>query len=198
MNVTTFVFVIILSLVGGSSHIVNAQNTVIVSKNQAAKYKEIEWTDLMPKDDLDALLNPPDSVLGIEDGSEFDNFDSLSEPDMTDEASRRYFAALKSVEVVDAFDKKAVRVPGFVVPLVSDEKNQVTEFFIVPYFGACLHMPPPPPNQILYAKLEKGFELETLYAPFWFEGKLNIETKQHELGSAAYRLDVDSLYVFEE
>jgi len=170
----------------------------INAKTEVRVYKEIDWTELMPKDDLDALLNPPDSVLGIEDGSALDDLNTLNKPELADEKTQRYHAALKSVRVVEAFDKASIKVPGFVVPLVSNEKNLVTEFFIVPYFGACLHMPPPPPNQMLYAKLEKGFELETLYAPFWFEGRLSIETKTHDLGSAAYKLNVDSLYLYEE
>jgi hypothetical protein len=85
-----------------------------------------------------------------------------------------------------------------VVPLAIDENNLVTEFFIVPYFGACLHLPPPPPNQIIFAKVTEGFELDSLYNPFWFEGQLMIEQNENDLGTSAYTLKLDSLYLYEE
>ena len=164
----------------------------------STEYESIEWIQLMPKEDLDALLNPPELVMNVEDGSAEDNIDSLGELSEGDAAAQRFYEALKSKRVVEAFDKKSIRLPGFVVPLASDEKNRVTEFFIVPYFGACLHLPPPPPNQIVYATIKEGFELESLYDAFWFEGQLNIEDKDHELGTSAYSLALDSLYPYKE
>ena len=162
------------------------------------KYQSIDWIQLMPEDDLNALLNPPEFIQSITDGSATDNVESLGEMSDADAQSQRYYEALNSARVMTEFDEKLIRLPGFIVPLASDDENKVTEFFIVPYFGACLHMPPPPPNQIVYATVEPGVALESIYDPFWFKGKLVIENRDHALGSAAYRLLLDDFYLYEE
>jgi hypothetical protein len=90
-----------------------------------------------------------------------------------------------------------VKIPGFVVPLKSDEQQRVTEFFIVPYFGACLHLPPPPPNQMIYGKVAEGFKLSQLTEPFWFEGVIHIETTNNITGTSAYGMVLDSIQAFE-
>ena len=147
----------------------------------------------MPQDDLDALMNPPEFLSDIADGSQQDTIESLSNMATKNKQELRYQQALNSTKVVKTYENKPIRLPGFVVPLQSDEQQRVTEFFIVPYFGACLHMPPPPPNQIVYAKLEKGIDVENLYDAFWFEGVLKIETMQNELGTSTYRLQLDQV-----
>lgn len=170
----------------------------VAESREESQYQSIDWVQLMPEDDLNALLNPPDTVQGIVDGSAMDNVDALGKMGETDEDSQRYYKALNSARVITEFDNTLIRLPGFIVPLASDEQNRVTEFFIVPYFGACLHMPPPPPNQIVYAKIEEGIALDSIYNPFWFEGKLVIEGTDHALGNAAYRLNLDEFYPYEE
>ena len=162
------------------------------------EYQTIEWVQLMPADDLEALMNPPEALLNVADGSEMDTLDNLNSLGADDPNAERFYQALKSAEVVEAFNEKSIRLPGFVVPLAIDENNLVTEFFIVPYFGACLHLPPPPPNQIIFAKVTEGFELDSLYNPFWFEGQLMIEQNENDLGTSAYTLKLDSLYLYEE
>ncbi len=165
---------------------------------ETPSYKEIEWTELMPADDLIALLNPPEQILGIEDGSQQDSFSSFALRQSDDEGTRRFKQALTSTNVVPEFDKKAIRLPGFVVPLGFNESQKVTEFFIVPYFGACLHLPPPPPNQIVYATSELGIDVDDLYQPFWFEGTIIIETVTNEMGLSAYKMALDNVEEFED
>lgn len=143
----------------------------------------------MPEEDLAALLNPPDYLAGIEDGSQEDSVEAFGNQEFDNEATNRFQQALTSTQVVKTFENKPIRIPGFIVPLESSESQMVTEFFIVPYFGACIHMPPPPPNQIIYVSIEQGVELESLYDPFWFEGTLAIHTTENAMGTAAYRLE---------
>ena len=104
------------------------------AKGDEKNYQQIEWVDLIPEDDLDALLNPPESLMGIEDGSSQDSIDSLDALEESDPDSSRFYAALKSARVVETYDNKMVKIPGFMVPLTVNEDNKVTEFFIVPYF----------------------------------------------------------------
>ena len=137
---------------------------------EASDYQEVEWTQLMPEEDLAALLNPPDYLAGIEDGSQEDSVEAFGNQDFDNETTNRFQQALTSTQVVKTFENKSIRIPGFIVPLESSKSQMVTEFFIVPYFGACIHMPPPPPNQIIYVSIEQGVENFV----FWYEEYNNI------------------------
>lgn len=83
---------------------------------------------------------------------------------------------------------RKVKVPGFVVPLELDAAGLVLEFFLVPYFGACIHLPPPPPNQIIHVKLQTPFKLASLQTPYWLTGTLQTAEKMTRLGASAYSL----------
>lgn len=157
-------------------------------------YRTIEWIDLMPKEDLDALLNPPDILGDIIDGSEEDQISSNIQSAIEQAVDSDYKRALVSARVVPAFDGQAIRLPGFVVPLeFGDGQQRVIRFFLVPYFGACIHMPPPPPNQILYAEYDKGMTQESLYDPVWISGVLSTSLIENETATAAYTIKVDRL-----
>jgi hypothetical protein len=162
------------------------------------EYTNIEWVELMPPDDLQALLNPPDFIFDIEDQAENDNITALKEVSPTDATTKRFKQALESMRIVETYDGKNIRLPGFIVPLESDEKQRVTQFFIVPYFGACLHVPPPPPNQIIFVQSSIGIELTSLYDAFWFEGVLTIDTTDNLLGKSAYRMQLNKVYPYED
>jgi hypothetical protein len=164
----------------------------------ASPYTEIEWVALMPEGDLEILLNPPNFLFEIPDGSEQDSFDVFQDEKLLTEEAQRFQQAMKSTKVVDTYENKSIRIPGFIVPLESDENQNATEFFIVPYFGACLHMPPPPPNQMMYSSFKAGVKVENLYEPFWFEGTLKIETNHNVLGTSAYRLVLDKVMPYED
>ena len=167
------------------------------------EFKVVNWTELMPKDDLDALLNPPDYINQIADGSTQDTLQSLPElgsqgRESKDKKPDRFQQALVSTRVIETFGNKPVRLPGFIVPLQNDDAQQVTEFFIVPYFGACLHLPPPPPNQMIHVKYPQGITVQDLYTPFWFEGTLSIETNNNDLGTSAYAMTLKNAFIYEE
>ena len=152
----------------------------------------------MPEDDLEALMNPPDYLSEIPDGSQQDSVDAFEQQEFSNEKERRFQQALTSTEVIRAFENKAIRIPGFVVPLANNAEQKVTEFFIVPYFGACIHLPPPPPNQIIHAVVKEGIELDSLYEPLWFEGVLAIEMTENGTGSSAYSLKIDNFSRYED
>ena len=86
---------------------------------------------------------------------------------------------------VDTLDGRRVRMPGYLLPL-EFEDNEVSEFFLVPYLGACIHVPPPPANQIVYGSYEPGYEIEDLYTPVWISGKLKVERASSQLGETGY------------
>lgn len=161
-------------------------------------YRLIEWIDLMPEDDLDALLNPPDFLDDIADGSVEDQIASQIQMTTGQADGSRYHQALTSTRVIPAFDGQAIRLPGFIVPLEFGENQQVTTFFLVPYFGACIHLPPPPPNQIIYAEYDKGLQLESLYEPFWISGQLSTTMIENDTATAAYAIKVERVELYTE
>ncbi|MGH1487312.1 MAG: DUF3299 domain-containing protein [Cellvibrionaceae bacterium] len=179
-----------------------------VAKSAAKEMDTIQWVDLIPQADLDVLLNPPKSIMSIPDGAPQDVLgdsladsvqkaigDSLTVPSPEEQA---YYAALESTNIKTEFDKKTVRIAGFVVPIEYDEKQVITEFFLVPYFGACIHVPPPPPNQIIHVKYPDGLTLEALYDPFWIEGELKTEIVENDLAVSAYALAADAVKPYEK
>ncbi|MCC4856368.1 DUF3299 domain-containing protein [Vibrio splendidus] len=72
--------------------------------------------------------------------------------------------------ITTEFDGKKVRVPGFIVPLEFSEGMTATEFLLVPVAGACIHMPPPPANQIVRVSFPEGFQVQNVQYPVWVEG----------------------------
>ena len=174
----------------------------------ANTYKSLKWVDLIPEADLDALLNPPPSILAIPDGSAEDAmaFEALANG-MTDaitqskqpmtEQEKAYFDALTSTNINADYNEQNIRIAGFVVPVEYSDDLMISEFFLVPYFGACIHVPPPPPNQIIYVRYEKGLKLDVLYDPFWIEGKLSLEITENNLALSAYSMSADDIKPYE-
>lgn len=88
---------------------------------------------------------------------------------------------------------KRVSIPGFMVPL-EDDLDQVTEFLLVPYAGACIHVPPPPPNQIVYVKMNKNTKVQVTFTdPIVVTGVLQISTVQSPYGAVSYDLAAESV-----
>jgi len=160
------------------------------SSPEEESYTTIEWTDLMPADDLEALLNPPEDLQEIEDGSAEDLISNQIQAAISQASDSRYQQALSSTNIRPEYDKKRIRIPGFIVPLSFGENNSITEFFVVPYFGACIHVPPPPPNQIIFGKYPEGFKLDALYDAFWIEGTLSTSLVENDMATSAYSIDI--------
>jgi len=160
-------------------------------------YTQIEWENLIPEDDLRALDNPPAYLADIEDGSADDSLpNQLKNP--SSPAEDRYQQALNSKQIRPEFNGRHVRIPGYIVPLEFDDQQTITTFFLVPYFGACTHMPPPPPNQIVYAEYEPGIRMEALYIPFWIEGTLSTTLIENDMATAAYSVSVAKIEPYTE
>ncbi len=79
-----------------------------------------------------------------------------------------------------AVDGKRVELPGYALPLELDGRK-VTEFLLVPWVGACIHTPPPPPNQIVYVKVKNPMEIRSHFAPVRITGTLKAGETKKEL-----------------
>ena len=159
-------------------------------KRPKSAFVTVEWTDLMPKEDLDALLNPPSYITDIIDGSIEDQISSQIQNSIEAANQDRYQQALASTLVVAEMNDKAIRIPGFIVPVEFDDEQTITQFFLVPFFGACLHLPPPPPNQIIFIDYPEGLKLDALYDPFWISGVLKTSLIENEIATATYSLNM--------
>ncbi|MBL3555720.1 DUF3299 domain-containing protein [Marinobacter sp. JB05H06] len=150
--------------------------TTASAKEAAA---EIDWLELMPAEDLNLLENMPEVT------HEGDGPAALPDEIMTG-------------RVVPEMEGRSGRIPGFVVPLKTTQDMRILEFFLVPYYGACIHVPPPPPNQIIHVKYKEGFKLEALYDPVWIEGTLQIEKTENDVASSSYSIIAESVTPYED
>jgi len=94
----------------------------------------------------------------------------------------------QTTEALESRRGKSVRIPGFMVPF-EDGMSGVNEFLLVPYFGACIHTPPPPPNQIVYVRMERGQRVEVnIWDAVYVEGVLDIESIESPYGTVGHQV----------
>jgi len=99
--------------------------------------------------------------------------------------------------VVGSLNNEKIRIPGYIVPLDFNAESEHEEFLLVPYFGACLHTPPPPPNQIIYVKSNPAAKIPNIYDPVWLEGTIKTGKFTSDLGNSAYELSLSKLEPYE-
>lgn len=148
----------------------------------ADDYRVLEWTDLQPE--AERNLPPPMPNHGIADPYGND-------PAAAATAGQPYG------EVIETLNNQKVKIPGFVVPLESDDTS-VTEFLLVPYFGACIHVPPPPTNQIVYVKYPEGIPMDVIWGAIWVNGTITTNSFTVEDTSSGYTLTADVAYPYDE
>ena len=158
----------------------------------AADLPETDWLDLMPKSDQRALEQMP----------EIDHDSPEAQGTFTDKGglkqSKGLPAVMYSSKTVSSLNGKQIRLGGYPVPLEADAKGRSTLFFLVPYPGACIHVPPPPPNQLVLVRYPKGLKLDDIYTPLWVTGTLKVEAVSNDLADAAYALEAAKVRVVEE
>jgi uncharacterized protein len=94
--------------------------------------------------------------------------------------------------IVPGLDGKRVHIGGYVVPL-DFEAAKVKEFLLVPFVGACIHVPPPPPNQIVYVKSAKGFDVRGSFDPVYVTGTLKVASQYTGLAETGYSIDAEKV-----
>ncbi len=92
-------------------------------------------------------------------------------------------------DTLRSLERRLVRLAGFVVPL-EDFQERAKEFLLVPYFGACVHTPPPPPNKIVMVEMtgKKAIKLN-LFDAVWMSGRLKIASVESPYGTVGYQLE---------
>jgi hypothetical protein len=145
-----------------------------------SNYEEIKWEALVPKEwdpmkdfksmDMSKLQDGDPKAMDMLDKLRFEWDNAPAEPSM---------------------NNKKVRLPGFVVPL--DKQGElVKEFLLVPYFGACIHSPPPPANQIVHVIASTPVKMRTMDT-MWVNGMLKITRSDTTMGKSGYQMKSDSV-----
>ncbi|MBN8278979.1 MAG: DUF3299 domain-containing protein [Gammaproteobacteria bacterium] len=147
------------------------------------KPRELRWDDLVPAagTPLPAPVKPIVSNKG---------------PKGQATGNGTPFSHMYPYNPVMALNGQYVKLPGYVVPLESDEGGLLSEFLLVPYYGACIHVPPPPSNQIVYVKLKKPWRLESMQDPVWVTGTLATQLWTNDAADADYVLTADGVEKF--
>ena len=182
----------------------------------AGQVREINWEELSPapsasedplahltRDQLDLVLWVL-NVLETEPVRDSTNQGQYRELDEAMPAIRETGIDLEEVlawregirtAVVEELDGDRVRMPGYLLPLEL-EGTEVTEFFLVPYVGACIHVPPPPPNQIIHVKMaeNESYQSSELFEPVWVTGVISTASTVKELYLVDGSADINTGY----
>lgn len=151
----------------------------------ASDVTTLEWDQLVPPE-----YDPMVLLEGVDLNSLDDNDPKARE--LLEEVQ----AAWANAPVVEALNGRRVRIPGFAVPLDGDA-DTVNEMLLVPYFGACIHVPPPPSNQIIHVPEMSPVSRDAAYDAVWVEGVLRTRGKHTDVGSAGYTLEAGSVRPYE-
>ena len=135
---------------------------LLTNSVRAEEPPEVYWEDLVPE-----------------------GFNELDAPPMSHDGKMTQLQP--DAPVVHTYNGQVVKIPGFVVPL-EGTAEKTTEFLLVPYFGACIHVPPPPSNQIVHVTFAEGVAIDDLYDAVWVTGTLSTEGWKGEIASVGYQL----------
>lgn len=144
---------------------------------QANPFREITWDDLIPPG------IPYSEIIG--DG-EMDRQNDTWKPVYDENATK----------LNTALDGAVVKLPGYIIPLDTGADG-VTSFVLVPYVGACIHVPPPPPNQLVFVSTQRPWPSENLWDAIWVYGKLSAKLQSTALAEIGYQITAEKIEIYE-
>ena len=154
--------------------------------DKAAAYKEVTWDDLLPKD-----WDPMKAITELK-------LDKLKDSDpRAIEAMEKLKRMWNEAPVNPAINGHPIRIAGFMVPLEWG-KQEVKEFLLVPYFGACIHVPPPPANQIIHVIADKPFKSKDGMDAVWVNGVIELANSKTDMGDSGYRMRAKKVEAYKE
>jgi hypothetical protein len=158
---------------------------------ETAGYKTIDWNDLMPDawvKEMTTEMAKMSKLNGLLDGS------AEATKAMADLRKK-----LDDAPIVKSQVNQKVRLPGYAVPLDAD-RNSKREFLLVPYFGACIHTPPPPSNQIVLVRPTANSKIKKMPESMdvlWVEGELKEARVNTSQGVSGYMMEAISIAPYE-
>ncbi len=130
----------------------------------------LDWSDLIPEGDTGKLMEQLRGIGVVEHGQLTTGFEQA-----------------EAGGVTEAFNGQTVRLPGFVVPL-DFSATGVSEFILAPFVGACIHVPPPPANQLVLVSAKKPYTMSDLYDPVEVTGTFGTAATSTGLAEVGYTL----------
>ena len=152
----------------------------------ATPYREINWDALIPAD-----WDPVKALKKLDLAKLKD-----SDPKAM-EAMEQIKAEWNAAPIEARMDGARVRIAGFVVPLGTN-LDRVKEFILVPYFGACIHVPPPPANQMIHVFPKEPLRNAMIMGPVWVSGTLKAWLSDTSFGAVGYRMQADRVEPYKE
>lgn len=143
----------------------------------ALSAKEITWEDLIPPG------VPYSEIIGE------------GEMDIIADTWKPVYDA-NGIKLNETLDGSYIRMPGFIIPLEIGG-DSVDTFLLVPYVGACIHVPPPPANQLVYVTSSISWPTDQLWDPVWVTGRMSTRLQSTELGETGYELTADLMEIYE-
>jgi len=137
---------------------------------------EITWDDLIPPG------VPYSEIIGE------------GEMDEANDLWRPIFDA-NATKLNPTLDGAYIKMPGFILPLEQTTAG-VTSFVLVPYVGACLHTPPPPPNQLVFVQTETPWPSDNLWDAVWVTGVMTHDIQKTEVAQTGYSLQADAMEIY--
>jgi len=117
-----------------------AQKNTLEQSSQAAK--QIGWDDLIPAEYL------PDAII-LKYKSQIDTLED--DTSQARDIYQKIVEEMSNAPINQKIADKLIKLDGFIAPLTQNN-GKISEFLLVPYFGACIHVPPPPVNQTILVK----------------------------------------------
>lgn len=132
---------------------------------------ELSWQDLIPEQQREQF-----NQFGVPEGTSF-------QAKRNNRPEQPMFGDMR-----EELNGKTIRLSGLIIPLEGDEET-MTELLLVPYHGACIHMPPPPPNQIVYIKFEHPVPVRQVWDVVTVQGELSAVSISTDLAEVGYQLN---------
>lgn len=146
---------------------------------------ELGWDDLLPPGEAERM------AMQIQ--TQMQSLFNVAEGSAGDVATQ--FGTHNTVDILQGHK---IRIPGYTVPFEFAKNAKIKEFLLVPYYGACLHAPPPPPNQTIYVTTDKPIKLKDLQQAVWVEGYVEISSVYTDLAESAYTIRLTNIEIYDE
>ena len=152
-------------------------STLMPRKVSASPFREITWDDLVPPG------VPYSEIIGE---GELDEQNDTWNPIFDENATK----------LNTALDGVSVKLPGYIIPLDTRAEG-VTSFVLVPYVGACIHVPPPPPNQLVFVTTATPWPSDNLWDAIWVYGRLSARLQSTEIAEIGYQIAAENIEIYE-
>ncbi|MEO0466789.1 MAG: DUF3299 domain-containing protein [Pseudomonadota bacterium] len=149
--------------------------------------REIGWEELMPAGEEEKLAELYQQQMAM----------LYSGSPIIEGSAADAMVQIGTFNTVPELNELKIRLPGYTVPFEFDANAEITEFLLVPYFGACIHAPPPPPNQTIFVIADDPIRLKDLAQAVWIEGTMFTQTQTSELADAAYTIRLENIETYD-